>query len=92
VLSDGKEVPLEEGDSGQITLTATPAPSAAYGQRLTMKLELYNTGSTLTDVTIKPDISTDLEKFPFVVEKQSYEQLLLAASLSHKLLLFLVRT
>ena len=76
VLSDGTEVKQEEGDSGQIVLTATPAPSAAYGERLTMTLELRNTGLTLTDVTIKPVISAELDKFPFVVEQQSYEQAL----------------
>jgi hypothetical protein len=75
VLSDGKElVPEEGGDSGQITLIATPTPSAAYGERVTMTLELRNTGSTLTEVTVKPLINTDLEQFPFVVEKQVYEQ------------------
>ena len=74
VLSDGTEVVQEEGDSGQIVLSATPTPSAGYGERVTMTLILRNTGATLTDVTIKPVIGTELDKFPFVVESQSYER------------------
>ncbi|MCL1906122.1 MAG: hypothetical protein FWG06_03835, partial [Clostridiales bacterium] len=52
----------------------TPTPSAAYGEQISMTLELYNTGVTLSDVTVKPVISTELDKFPFVVEKQTYER------------------
>ncbi|MCL1974960.1 MAG: hypothetical protein FWG61_02200 [Firmicutes bacterium] len=75
ILSDGTEVvKKEEEDSGQIVITSTPTPSAAYGERVVMTLELMNTGLTLNDVTIKPIISTELDKFPFVVEKQNYEQ------------------
>ena len=76
VLSDGTEVKQEEGESGQIVLVSTPTPSAAYSERVSMTLELRNLGATLTDVTIKPQISTELDKFPFVVEQQSYEQFL----------------
>jgi hypothetical protein len=75
VLSDGTEAPPEEGaDTGQITLISTPAPAAAYGERVAMTLELRNTGVTLSEVTVKPVISAELDQFPFVVERQSYEQ------------------
>jgi hypothetical protein len=74
VLSDGTEVTPEEGDSGQIVLSSTPTPSAAYSERVTMTLELHNTGLTLNNVTVKPAISTELDKFPFVVERQNYDQ------------------
>ena len=74
VLSDGTEVVDEDKVSGLIVLGQSPTPSAEYSQRITMELQLVNTGPSLTNVSIRPVVSTDLDKFPFVVEKQSYEQ------------------
>ncbi|GEM_PF-2795492 len=76
VLSDGSE-----GSGGALVLSAVDAsgksvevPKGNAGGKVNMTLALQNNGGNLSNIEITPNISTSLEEFPFLVEKQSYKQ------------------
>lgn len=50
------------------------APRGNCGQRITFTLPLVNRGKNLTDITITPKVSSNLNEFPFVTEQVNYGQ------------------
>ena len=50
------------------------APRGNAGQRITFTLPLVNRGKNLTEITIAPKVSSNLNECPFVVEQTNYGQ------------------
>ena len=50
------------------------APRGNSGQRITFTLPLVNRGKNLTEITIAPKVSSNLNECPFVVEQTNYGQ------------------
>ena len=48
------------------------APRGNAGQRITFTLPLVNRGKNLTEITIAPKVSSNLNECPFVVEQTNY--------------------
>ncbi|MCL2578740.1 MAG: hypothetical protein FWE32_01785 [Oscillospiraceae bacterium] len=49
-----------------------PTPSGRPGELITMHIPVVNMGGALTDITVTPVISSDVEEFPFVTQHLNY--------------------
>lgn len=70
-------------DLGALTVVSTdedgqklPTPQGNYGDRINFQLPLMNRGGYLTEITITPKVTGNLETFPFVSEAVNYGQTL----------------
>lgn len=80
VTEDGSESGVTS-DLGALTTVSVDedgqhiaAPRGNAGQRITFTLPLVNRGKNLTDITITPKVSSNLNECPFVVEQTNYGQ------------------
>ena len=53
-----------------------PTPRGDCGDRISFNLPLVNRGHYITDITITPKVSANLDEFPFVSEVVNYGQIL----------------
>lgn len=82
VTEDGSQSGVTS-NLGALTVVSTdedgqkiPTPQGNYGDRITFQLPLVNRGGYLTDITITPKVTGNLETFPFVSEAVNYGQTL----------------
>lgn len=82
VTEDGSESGVTS-DLGALTVVSTdedgqkiPTPTGNYGDRINFQLPLVNRGGYLTEITITPKVTSNLETFPFVSEAVNYGQTL----------------
>lgn len=82
VTEDGPQSGVTS-ELGALTVVATdedgqkiPTPRGDHGDRIQFSLPLMNRGYAITDVTITPKVSANLNEFPFVSEAVNYGQTL----------------
>lgn len=82
VTEDGAQSGITS-DLGALTVVAVdedgqhiPTPRGNCGDRIAFSLPLMNRGYNITDVTITPKVSANLNEFPFVSEAVNYGQIL----------------